>query len=127
MNPEKAGWHWLSYAHDAVGRTTFCKLWFHSYWVDIAGKNRADDQEVSQNYRYLSPCITPAEVAQAVAQAREEALSSATYACQQVIGRFTGDAYEGINDDLRADGARACLREIGALIPTPSQEDRTNG
>lgn len=123
-NQDRTGWHWLGYK--AEDRTIFCKLWLPGVWLDAAGKPVASAQEVGRLYRYLGPCLTPAEHAQAITQAREEGAKEMQGRAMEACERIYNQENPGLTPDYFS-AVWDCRDAILSLTPTPSQEDRKNG
>ena len=80
LNPDQEGWHWLEYIGPGSGKiivTPNMHKWTGSYWVSQGGGGGTLPGYYEKNYRYLGPCLTPAEVDARVAQARRDALEEA--------------------------------------------------
>lgn len=76
-NPERDGWHWLMIGHGIAH--PFPMLWCASGDMWEAGDDGyVDAADISTRWRYLGPCLTPAEVAAAV-QAEREACADVAY------------------------------------------------
>jgi hypothetical protein len=81
MNPERDGWHWVQRVDKGFVPSPRIVLWTDDWasgqfsW-DAVGYE-ADEQKLGRDFRYLGPCLTPAEVDARVAQARRDALEEA--------------------------------------------------
>lgn len=113
QNPERAWWHWLRRAEDGL---VLCKHWSADQggWVD--GVTLSPATVVEYGVAYCGPCLTPAEVAAREAAARREGIEAALDACRRREHFHVVDDYDGVNDDLRADGVRGCIAAICALL-----------
>jgi hypothetical protein len=59
LNPERDGWHWVESAEGPVPALWARPLWRHcrDFW-----DQRSPEWMEEQQWRYLGPCLTPAEV-----------------------------------------------------------------
>jgi hypothetical protein len=69
QNPERDGFHWIVWHHDDMA---FVHWWDASDQTWDRYANGYRPRYHSPNYRYLGPCLTPAEVAALVEAARRE-------------------------------------------------------
>jgi hypothetical protein len=70
-NPERDGWHWVSFG--GVVQTPWRWLAPVQLWdSELPIKRNPLTREDIQAFRYLAPCLTPAEVASLVENARRE-------------------------------------------------------
>ena len=82
LNPERDGWHWIEpkFGPKAMWPAYWCArdggYW---NWQSDDASDRQDYAEHMQDgsWKYRGPCLTPAEVAAALAQARREGMEEA--------------------------------------------------
>lgn len=74
MNPEQDGWHWLHHPEDL---RRFVQPWNAELGGWPSGALYSPQGVVELGFCYLGPCLTPAEVAALVAEARAKALEEA--------------------------------------------------
>ncbi len=78
MNPERDGWHWVQWPN---GGRPQCEWWRDNDMGGGKGWAEWRNGYIAAQYRYLGPCLTPAEVAAREAAAaeamREEARKAA--------------------------------------------------
>lgn len=69
-NPERDGWHWLASSEGPVPALWARPAWRHcrDFWIPQA----EPEWMVRQGWRYLGPCLTPAEVYDLVSDAVDE-------------------------------------------------------
>jgi hypothetical protein len=78
MNPERDGYHWLGAVDrgEPTGHTAVM-LWFAGTGFYAIEAVPVSHRNITEHWRYLGPCLTPAEVAARVAEARRDALREA--------------------------------------------------
>ncbi len=112
-NPERDGWHWIvwdEYADDI----TFPHQWVpqDQSWAAYDGWKRPTFQPPF--YRYLGPCLLPAEVAALVEEARREERE----ACAEMVRVWPVDAAADVYSiweiSERDDEIAAAIRARGA-------------
>lgn len=81
LNPERDGWHWVSRPMHGV---------LPMQWLEIAGGGWVGkhvclfaSEAANADWRYLGPCLLPAEVASLVEAARREAAAQEREDCVQ--------------------------------------------
>ena len=59
LNPERDGWHWVESAEGPVPALWARPLWRHcrDFW-----DQRSPEWMEEQQWRYIGPCLTPAEI-----------------------------------------------------------------
>lgn len=83
LNPERDGWHWVQRVDKGFVPSPRIILWTDDWtsgqfsW-DAIGYSSTHERKLGRDFRYLGPCLTPAEVDARVAQARRDALEEAT-------------------------------------------------
>lgn len=81
LNPERDGWHWLDMGSGKPSACSwFAGFWWHPIFFDSAGM---PDAAASLGWRYLGPCLTPAEVAAREAAAWCAGSDAAAALCQK--------------------------------------------
>ena len=81
LNPDQEGWHWVQRVDKGFVPSPRIILWTDDWtsrqfsW-DAVGYE-ADERKLGRDFRYLGPCLTPAEVEARVKQARRDALEEA--------------------------------------------------
>jgi hypothetical protein len=109
LNPERDQFHWLirkngqcpeawRWDPDADGCGTECS----GAWAESEGDGQPED--MGKWYRYLGPCLTPAEVDARVKQAKRDALEEAAQAAEKIIA--TEGPWSNIPADIRALGEK---------------------
>ncbi len=73
-NPERSGWHWLKHPEDL---RLFLFVWNAELAGWSSGALHYSQGLVDLGFAYLGPCLTPAEAAEALAQARREGMEDA--------------------------------------------------
>jgi len=110
LNPERDGWHWISLLG---GKNAQVIEWFS----DAMRWDETDwtTDDFGLHTRYLGPCLTPAEVAARIAQARRDALEEAEIAAKKA-GERHKEIARRIGFEPTIDGAigHACA-DIRAL------------
>jgi hypothetical protein len=83
-NPDADGWHWLLVAH-GIGHP-FPMLWAADgrMW-DAGDAGWAHYEDIATRWRYLGPCLTPADHAAAVQAEREAAAEAMREACAKHV------------------------------------------
>jgi hypothetical protein len=103
QNPEREGWHWVQHRDNAPEVLNWSPLrdWhYEGDWVYPGF--------IGQNYRYIGPCLTPAEIEARVAQARREALEDAAR-----LADMYGTGKDGIRASRIIRDAIRALKEQG--------------
>jgi len=84
QNPERMGWHWFSYRPDLMEPHV-------AFWVPSVQEWWIGDEVISvvrmATRRYLGPCLTPDEMASALAAARREGAAEMRERAAQYIDR----------------------------------------
>lgn len=111
MEPNESRYHWLA----RKGTSYPGVACFPSFW-NAADEDFPGVRDAAERFDYLGPCLLPSEVAAREAAARREGIEAALNACLRREHFHTVDDYDGVNDDLRADGARGCIAAIRALL-----------
>lgn len=97
QNPERDGWHWLQCNNEAPEA---------NYWRALNREfHGLDGMAITANpaWRYLGPCLTPAEVTAMVEDARRDAFAE----CAAMLGVYTAESSTGWFERLHAAiGAR---------------------
>lgn len=77
LHPERDGWHWVGGTVQPSGWDADCQEWLSASggWIKPADL---------AHHRYIGPCLTPAEVSAALADARAQALEEAADAARRV-------------------------------------------
>jgi hypothetical protein len=81
LNPDQEGWHWVQRVDKGFVPSPRIILWTDDWtsrqfsWDAIGYE--ADERRLGRDFRYLGPCLTPAEVDARVKQARRDALEEA--------------------------------------------------
>ncbi|MCA3380195.1 MAG: hypothetical protein ING08_08120 [Roseomonas sp.] len=80
VNPEREWFYWLE---NKITKNLWCACWRakESYWGHPF--NLGDPAFIGAHWRYLGPCLTPAEVEARVAEARRDARLT-----KRAIGEF---------------------------------------
>jgi hypothetical protein len=97
QNPERDGFHWLVW-HGYSDDMAFTHWWNASdqQWHDV--EDGSTPRYRSPLFRYLGPCLTPAEVAALVEQARREERE----ACAAIAETLIAKAYNaGFSEGMR--------------------------
>ena len=81
LNPERSGWHWVHHPEDL---RAFPCAWDSDHAAWCSGGMHSPQGLLDLGYRYAGPCLTPAEHAAALADARAEALEEAADAARRV-------------------------------------------
>ncbi len=81
LHPERDGWHWLHHPEDI---RAFPCAWDSEHAAWCSGGMHSPEGIVDLGYNYLGPCLTPAEHACALADARAQALEEAADAARRV-------------------------------------------
>ena len=99
--PERDGWHWLETGR---GKALAC-YWHEQHWTTPVG-DFALRPELVLDWRYLGPCLTPAEVAAREAAARREGIEACLAEARAEIQGLTTegeeDAVGNVIDRIRA-------------------------
>lgn len=108
LNPERDGWHWVQAPHAKPEIV----LWLSrtERWLGHGYKVRPPTL-INRGYRYLGPCLTPAEVAAQVAAAVE--------AEREACGKVADDVAARLDDNDNskwAEGWSDACEEIAAAI-----------
>lgn len=69
LNPERAGWHWVHHPEDL---RAFPCAWDSDFAAWCSGGMHSPRGLLDLGYRYAGPCLTPAEHAAALADARAQ-------------------------------------------------------
>lgn len=110
-NPERDGWHFLRHIHQPADDLPLVRLWeadgteWPDYDYDLAG--------VAARYRYLGPCLTPAEVEARVAAAQREGIEQALETARKSWPR--AHTYASENADLYRTQDRAVDHVLAAI------------
>jgi hypothetical protein len=109
LNPERNGWHWVQRL--AKNEKPRVEEWTGSGWWTCP--KFGGPQNNLTDWRYLGPCLTPAEVEARVKQARRDALEEAAREIKQ-RGEFWS---QGSNHDakIRADECQKIEAAIRVL------------
>jgi hypothetical protein len=102
MNPERSRWHWLLWhgnEHPTPVEWTAGKV---PVWD--TGARFVSPEEMARHRSYLGPCLTPAEVAARVAEAKREGMREAAGIAARVG--------HGLHGTPEEDGARDCYAAI---------------
>lgn len=88
MRPERDGWHWVVAADPNVSTETAPWWWSsgNQHWlppVDVSGAAPLNPSRVQ--WRYLGPCLLPAEVAAQVAAAERRGIERAKAAAAECL------------------------------------------
>ena len=81
LTPDQEGWHWVQRVDKGFVPSPRIILWTDDWtsrqfsWDAIGYE--ADERRLGRDFRYLGPCLTPAEVDARVQQARRQALLDA--------------------------------------------------
>lgn len=73
LEPQRDGWHWLQFNDDRPIPTA----WIAEIDAWASGAAYSPEGVVELGFRYVAPCLTPAEVAARVAAARREGVEAA--------------------------------------------------
>jgi hypothetical protein len=115
MNPERNQFHWLirkngqcpeawQWDPDADG----CGTEYSGAWAESEGDGQPED--MATWYRYLGPCLTPAEVEARIATARKDALEEAA----QRAAHYERMAYQ--HGNLPVDDPHECAAQVAREI-----------
>jgi hypothetical protein len=77
LNPDQEGWHWVQRVDKGFVPNPRAILWTDDWtsWQfswDAIGYSSEPEQKLGRDFRYLGPCLTPAEVDARVKEARRE-------------------------------------------------------
>ena len=126
LNPERDGAH----AIEANDGEPLVMVWRDPWWTTLRGTSYKPCEVVARGMRYLGPCLTPSEVAAALAQARRDALEEAAQIADEHHTTAKRSATEDWEYSVSAAGrgridARAYEAErIAAAIRAKAQEGR---
>ena len=109
LNPDQEGWHWVQRVDKGFVPSPRIILWTDDWtsrqfsWDAIGYE--ADERKLGRDFRYLGPCLTPAEVEARVKQARRYALEEAARVAEELIGRAYRIGFgEGMKEDRSFKG-----------------------
>jgi len=88
-NPERSGWHWLKHPEDL---RPFPSAWNAELGGWPSGALHSPQGIIDLGFTYLAPCLPPAEVAEALAQARREGMEAAARIGRHAVIPSTGSA-----------------------------------
>lgn len=107
-NPERSGWHWLKHPEDL---RPFPSAWNAELAGWPSGALHSPQGLVDLGFAYLGPCLTPAEAAEALAQALREGMEAAARVVSAAHD-VEGACHETISMIVRAV-CRAAAGEAG--------------
>jgi hypothetical protein len=116
QNPERDGWHWL---HTKYGKHA---MWWLAAARGWCGSDAASDacemppDEATDYYLRCEPCLTPAEVAALVDQARREERDACAAIADAGAPTQQWQDYHSEVAALRAEGQEAAAEAIAAAI-----------
>ena len=116
LNPERDGWHWVQRVDKGFVPSPRIILWTDDWssrqfsWDAIGYE--ADEQKLGRDFRYLGPCLTPAEVEARVSEARRDALEEAA----QRAAHYERMAYQ--HGHLPVDDPHECAAQVAREIET---------
>lgn len=113
LNPERDGWHWLQHR---IESKPVPHVWVAEIEAWSSGAAYSPEGVVELGWRYLGPCLTPAEVtALVVAARREEREACASEADKVASGLIVnGKNYEAGYANGALDVARVIRARGGA-------------
>lgn len=113
QNPERDGWHWVQHRENTPEVL---------YWSPLHGWNYEGDwvrsDFIGLNYRYLGPCLTPAEVQAREAAAYRKGQEDMRERAAQVAEGYPASqhGYLAANaEDAACDAAKEIVAVIRAL------------
>jgi hypothetical protein len=121
LNPERDGLHWVTAGADddafpAEWRAAGENKW--GFWLPrwVFGKDDLNPTDC----RYLGPCLTPQEVAAALAQAKRDGMEAAAVIAQRAIPSADPPRTDRYGDHVA--GERHAARRIVAAIRAKARE-----
>ena len=124
-NPERDGWHWVK---ALSSKETIALFWTHVVAEWEYGDDWLSSQQASRRYRYLGPCLTPAELAAREADAYQrgqEAMREA--AVSAAITHTATSGQRNAKDVWRASIGSECADAIRAMpiiqMPQEARDD----
>ncbi len=113
-SPERDGWHWLHHPEDLRPMVT---PWNAELQGWPSGALHSPQGVVDLGFRYLGPCLTPAEVAAALAQAERRGMDRALDAAKKAWREFDSRGYSDPDyAQGRADGREDAIDTIRAAM-----------
>jgi hypothetical protein len=100
LNPERNGLHWIQHYNDDPITYEWCATyneWFLGPNTDY-GEGWQKAEYVGINYKYLGPCLTPAEMDARVKEARRDALEEAAQECDKRGAATSADAIRALGE-----------------------------
>ncbi len=132
MNPERDGWHWVQRVDKGFVPSPRIILWTDDWtsrqfsWDAIGYE--ADERKLGRDFRYLGPCLTPAEVDARIAQARRDALEEAARWHDEQAKRWQNTYAKETLSGLDLQAARVmCLEHGGFHIESAAAIRALNG
>ena len=126
INPDRDGWHWVQRVDKGFVPIPRVILWTDDWtsrqfsWDAIGYE--ADERKLGRDFRYIGPCLTPAEVDARVAKAQRDALKEAAQRLEELHRQHKYDPKTGEGSEHDAGYYRA-LSEGAAWILALGEEE----